>query len=185
MGHVLQSSLVPRRTILLKAGTEAISELEVTKCTAVCYLFCSVLCLISDGWGTISSLLLLKDQGECATLTLSVYLYFTCIKVWVNQDAWLGAWQGCGSHTWPDGPWSYQQKVGAYAEVCLCFGGCSLPLSLSLSPPERTCVFDHKPHHSWQLNPKYWTMRYSVNLRLVSPCYNHCVTASGQFQSCR
>jgi len=39
MGHVLQSSLVPRRTILLKAGTETISELEVTKCTAVCYLF--------------------------------------------------------------------------------------------------------------------------------------------------
>ena len=39
MGHVLQSSLVPWRTILLKAGTEAISELEVTKCTAVCYLF--------------------------------------------------------------------------------------------------------------------------------------------------
>ena len=26
MGHVLQSSLAPRRTILLKAGTEAISE---------------------------------------------------------------------------------------------------------------------------------------------------------------
>ena len=49
MGHVLQSSLIPRRTILLKAGTEAISELEVTKCTAVCYLFRSVLCLISDG----------------------------------------------------------------------------------------------------------------------------------------
>ena len=49
MGHVLQSSLVPRCTILLKAGTEAISELEVTKCTAVGYLFCSVLCLISDG----------------------------------------------------------------------------------------------------------------------------------------
>ena len=46
MGHVLQSSLVPR---LLKAGTEALSELEVTKCTAVCYLFRSVLCLISDG----------------------------------------------------------------------------------------------------------------------------------------
>jgi len=33
----------------------------------------------------------------------------------------LGAWQGrgfnfwgCGSRTWPDGPWSYQKKVGAY-----------------------------------------------------------------------
>ena len=47
--NVLQSSLVPRRTILLKAGTEAISELEVTKCTEVCYLFRSVLFLISDG----------------------------------------------------------------------------------------------------------------------------------------
>jgi len=45
----IQSSLVPRRTILLKAGTEAVSELEVTKRTAVCYLCRSVLCQISDG----------------------------------------------------------------------------------------------------------------------------------------
>ena len=48
MSHVLQSGLVPRSTILLKSGTEAISELEVTECTAVCYLFHSVLCLICD-----------------------------------------------------------------------------------------------------------------------------------------
>ena len=58
-----------------------------------------------------------KRPRRCATLTLSVYCYFTCIKVWetpLNQDAWLGVWQGCGSHTWLDDPWSYQQKVGAY-----------------------------------------------------------------------
>ena len=62
---MLQSSLVPRHTILLKAGTEAISVYRLL-------VFLSVF-----------------------TVTLHVSKFESTPR---NQDAGLGAWQGCGSH---------------------------------------------------------------------------------------